>query len=92
MAGRGLYLGVFATGIGGFCAIILFLFCTPNFETLFALTTPQPFVEIYALALGKGPSTFMTIIAAIGYSLVSHLFSLRPRVRDAYIPYHLSDW
>lgn len=72
MAGRGLYLGAFATGIGGFCTTILFLFCTPNIETLFALSAPQPFVQIYALALGKGPSTFMTLVAAIAYSLVSH--------------------
>lgn len=75
MAGRGLYLGAIANGIGGFSAIILFLFCTPKFETLLALSNsaPQPFVQVYALALGKGPSTFMTIIAVIGFSLVSLL-------------------
>lgn len=60
----------FATGILGFITCILFLFCTPDLDTLFALDAPQPFVQLYALALGKKASIFMTIIAIIGLILV----------------------
>jgi hypothetical protein len=54
----------------GFITTILFLFCIPDLETLFALDAPQPFVQLYALALGKGPSIFMTVIAVIGLIMV----------------------
>ena len=54
----------------GFITTILFLFCTPDLDTLFSLGAPQPFVQIYALALGKGPSIFMTIVAVLGLILV----------------------
>ncbi|KAG1888785.1 amino acid transporter [Suillus subluteus] len=50
----------------GFITTILFLFCTPDLDTVFALDAPQPFVQIYALALGRKASIFMTIIAVIG--------------------------
>jgi hypothetical protein len=54
----------------GFITTILFLFCIPDLNTFFALDAPQPFVQLYALALGKGPSIFMTIIAVIGLIMV----------------------
>jgi len=54
----------------GFLTTILFLFCIPDLDTFFALNAPQPFVQLYALALGKGPSIFMTIIAVIGLIMV----------------------
>lgn len=73
VAGRGILTSAFATGIMGFLTTILFLFCTPDLDTLFALDAPQPFVQIYALALGKGPSVFMTIIAVLGLILVGSL-------------------
>jgi len=73
VAGRGILTSAFATGIMGFLTTILFLFCTPDLDTLFALDAPQPFVQIYAMALGKGPSVFMTIIAVLGLILVSSL-------------------
>ena len=57
----------------GFATTLLFLFCTPDLDTLFALDAPQPFVQIYALALGKGGSIFMTIIATLGLILVGIL-------------------
>ena len=62
---------VVATGVLGFVTTILFLFCTPDLDTLFSLNAPQPFVQIYALALGRGGSIFMTIIAVLGLILVS---------------------
>jgi len=69
VAGRGVLTSVIATGVLGFATTILFLFCTPDLNELFALDAPQPFVQIYALALGKGGGLFMTIIAALGLIL-----------------------
>jgi len=69
VAARGLFSGAVATGILGFATAILFLFCTPSFETLFALDAPQPFVQIYAIALGRGGAVFMSILAMIGLIL-----------------------
>lgn len=73
IAGRGILTSALATGIMGFLTSILFLFCTPDLNTLFSLDAPQPFVQIYAMALGKGPSIFMTIIAVVGLILVNPL-------------------
>lgn len=69
VAGKGILTSALATGILGFATAILFLFCTPDLETLFALKAPQPFVQIYALALGKGGSIVMTSIAVVGLIL-----------------------
>lgn len=60
-----------ATGVLGFITAILFLFCTPDLTVLFALDAPQPFVQLYALALGRGGSVFMTIIAVLGLIMVN---------------------
>ncbi|KAI0302969.1 gamma-aminobutyric acid transporter [Russula brevipes] len=69
IASRGMITSTVATGVCGFITTILFLFCIPDLDTFFALDAPQPFVQVYALALGKGPSVFMTIIATIGLIL-----------------------
>jgi len=69
IAARGLFTGAVATGVFGFATAILFLFCTPDLTTLFALDAPQPFVQIYALALGRGGAIFMTILAILGLVL-----------------------
>lgn len=71
VAGKGILLSAVATGFLGFITAILFLFCTPDLDTVFALDAPQPFVQIYALALGKPGSVFMTIIAVIGLIMAS---------------------
>ncbi|KAJ3827809.1 amino acid transporter [Lentinula raphanica] len=68
-ASKGILTSALATGVLGFFTTILFLFCTPDLDTLFSLNAPQPFVQIYALALGRGASIFMTIIAVIGLIL-----------------------
>jgi translation initiation factor 5B len=68
--GRGILTSAIATGVLGFITTILFLFCLPDFETLFEYSAPQPFVQLYAVALGKGGSVFMTAIAVIGLILV----------------------
>ncbi|KIO21277.1 hypothetical protein M407DRAFT_29106 [Tulasnella calospora MUT 4182] len=66
IAAKGIFTSAVATGCFGFVTTILFLFCTPDLDTLFSLSAPQPFVQIYALALGKGGAVFMTILAALG--------------------------
>jgi hypothetical protein len=76
VAGRGIISSAIATGVLGFITTILFLFCIPDLSTFFALDAPQPFVQVYALALGKGPSIFMTIIAVIGLIMVRVSFLL----------------
>ncbi|KAG9038567.1 hypothetical protein FRB95_000788 [Tulasnella sp. JGI-2019a] len=69
VAAKGIFFSAIATGCLGFITTILFLFCTPDLDTLFALDAPQPFVQIYAMALGRGGSIFMTILAAVGLIL-----------------------
>jgi amino acid transporter len=71
VAGKGILSSAIATGVLGFASAILFLFCTPDLDTLFSLGAPQPFVQIYALALGKPGSIFMTVIAVLGLIVVS---------------------
>ena len=86
IAARGILTSALATGIMGFLTSILFLFCTPDLTTLFSLDAPQPFVQIYALALGRGPSIFMTIIAVLGLILVNLFLSPRCSVFDVTFP------
>lgn len=77
IAGKGILSSCIATGVLGFITTILFLFCTPDLNTLFSLNAPQPFVLLYALALGKPGSAFMTAIAVIGLVLVCVTNDLR---------------
>lgn len=74
IAAKGILMSAIATGVLGFITTILFLFCTPGLDTVFALNAPQPFVQIYALALGKKASIFMTILAVLGLILVQNDF------------------
>lgn len=71
VAARGILSSAFATGIFGFATAILFLFTTPPIDVWYTFTAPQPFVQIYALALGRGGAVFMTILAVIGLVVVS---------------------
>lgn len=66
VAARGILTAAIATGGCGLASTILFLFCVPDLDTWFGLYAPQPFVQVYAMALGKGGAVFMTILAAIG--------------------------
>lgn len=76
IAARGLFTSAVATGVCGFLTMIVFLYCTPDFDTLFGLFAPQPFVQLYALALGNGGAVFMTVLAAVGLIIVSTFFSI----------------
>ncbi|KAI9448435.1 amino acid transporter [Lactarius indigo] len=96
VAGRGILSSAIATGVLGFITVILFLFCIPDLDTFFALDAPQPFVQVYALALGKGPSIFMTAIAVLGLmmntsiAIVASSRLIFAVARDGVLP--LSGW
>lgn len=69
-AARGIFSSAVASGVLGFPIVILFLFCTPNLDTLYSFGAPQPFVNLYALTLGQGGQVFMVIICILGLVLV----------------------
>ncbi|KAI9739217.1 MAG: hypothetical protein M1834_007430 [Cirrosporium novae-zelandiae] len=64
-AARGIFWSTVVSGIGGFATIILFLFCAPDADTLFSFGSPQPFVPLYAVVLGKGGHVFMNVICIV---------------------------
>lgn len=96
IAGKGILSSAFLTGILGFAATLLFLFCTPDLESLFSLNAPQPFVQLYAMSLGRGGSVFMTIIAVLGLILNTSIAIVASSrlifavARDGVLP--LSNW
>ncbi|KAL4938239.1 hypothetical protein BDV06DRAFT_201320 [Aspergillus oleicola] len=61
-AARGIFWSTVASGVGGLATIILFLFCAPTPDVLFSFGSPQPFVPLYAVVLGRGGHIFMNII------------------------------
>ncbi|KAJ9095072.1 hypothetical protein QFC20_006760 [Naganishia adeliensis] len=96
VAARGILLSQLVTGGCAFAATILWLFCTPPLDVWFDLYAPQPFVQIYALALGKGPSVFMTILAVVGLILNASIATVAASrlvfavARDGVLPF--SSW
>ena len=70
-AARGVFWSALATGLLGFPVVILFLFCTPDLDTLYSYASPQPFVNLYALALGQNAHCVMNAVAVLGLMLVS---------------------
>lgn len=65
-AARGIFSSAVASAIIGFPLVILFLFCLPDLDTLYSLGAPQPFVEIYAMTMGRGGHVFMNVVCIIG--------------------------
>ncbi|BGP39083.1 hypothetical protein JCM10449v2_003021 [Rhodotorula kratochvilovae] len=63
---RGMFWSCALSGIMAFPLLILFLFCSPDLDTIFGIYTPQPFVTIYQLALGRGGQMVMTLVAIFG--------------------------
>ena len=70
-AARGLFSSAVASAVLGFPVVILFLFCTPDLDTLYGYGAPQPFVGLYAQTLGQGGHIFMNIVCILGLVLVS---------------------
>ncbi|GAA6046327.1 hypothetical protein JCM3770_004865 [Rhodotorula araucariae] len=63
---RGMFWSCALSGILAFPLLILFLFCSPDLDTIFGIYTPQPFVTIYQLSLGRGGQMVMTLVAIVG--------------------------
>ncbi|GAA5855217.1 hypothetical protein JCM5353_005045 [Sporobolomyces roseus] len=66
MSARGMFWSCAISGFMAFPLLILFLFCSPSLDDLFSIYSPQPFVNIYASAMGKGGGMVMSIVAIIG--------------------------
>ncbi len=79
-AARGIFSSTVACCLVGFPLVILFLFCSPDLNTLYSLDAPQPFVGLYAMTLGNGGQIFMVIVCILGLIFVrlpsSQLLSL----------------
>ncbi|KAJ5931570.1 hypothetical protein N7516_006059 [Penicillium verrucosum] len=65
-AAKGIYWATVAFALCGFPIIILFLFCMPPIETFYNTSAPQPFINMYAMALGPHAHVVMTIVSMIG--------------------------
>ncbi|GAQ05175.1 thiamine transporter thi9 [Aspergillus lentulus] len=65
-AAKGVFWSTVASALCGFPIIILFLFCMPPIETFYDTSVPQPFINMYALALGPHAHAVATTVAIIG--------------------------
>lgn len=75
-AAKGIFSSAVASAVLGFPIVILFLFCTPDLNTLYSLGAPQPFVSLYALTLGQGGQVVMVVVCLLGLIFVCNsLFS-----------------
>lgn len=65
-AAKGVFWATVASALCGFPIIILFLFCMPPIDTFYNTKAPQPFINMYSLALGPHAHVVATIIAMMG--------------------------
>jgi amino acid transporter len=70
-AARGIFYSAAASAVLGFPIVLLFLFCSPDLETLYSFSAPQPFVGLYAMTLGQGGQVVMVIVCILGLVFVS---------------------
>ncbi|PTU22036.1 hypothetical protein P175DRAFT_0435488 [Aspergillus ochraceoroseus IBT 24754] len=95
-AAKGVFWSTVASALCGFPIIILFLFCMPPIDTFYDTSAPQPFINMYALALGPRAHVVATVVAMIGailntsISLVAVSRLVFAIARDSVFPY--SDW
>lgn len=95
VAAKGIFSSALVSALMGFPMVILFLFCCPDLSE-FNFDYPQPFVGIYAQAMGKGGHLFMNIICILGLlfnTTVSGVASSRliwAVARDGVLPF--SGW
>jgi amino acid transporter len=80
VAARGVFWSAVAAGLMGFPFIILFLFCTPDLDTLFSFNAPQPVVSLYTLALGQNAHVVMNVVTIIGLMLVCPVITSLMRI------------
>lgn len=62
-AAKGIFYSAVASLVLQLPLIILFLYCTPDLDTLFSFSAPQPMVPFYALAVGQRAHIALTVIA-----------------------------
>ena len=95
-AAKGIFTSAVASAVLGFPIVILYLFCLPDLDTLYSFTAPQPFVNVYALSMGRGGHVFMNVICILGLmfnSTVAGVASSRliwAVARDGVLPF--SGW
>jgi amino acid transporter len=65
-AAKGVFWATVASALCGFPIILVFLFCMPPIETFYDTSAPQPFVNMYAMALGPHAHVVATIVAMVG--------------------------
>ncbi|OQN99951.1 hypothetical protein B0A48_14156 [Cryoendolithus antarcticus] len=65
-AARGIFWSAVASAVIGFPLVIMFLFCLPDLDVLYSFASPQPFVDIYALALGPRAHVVMNVVCILG--------------------------
>lgn len=65
-AAKGIFSSAVVSGVLGFPIVILFLFCTPDLDTLYSFGAPQPFLNLYDLALGRGGQIVMNVVCILG--------------------------
>jgi amino acid transporter len=65
-AAKGVFWATVASALCGFPIILVFLFCMPPIETFYDTAAPQPFINMYALALGPHAHVVATIVAMVG--------------------------
>ncbi|KAG4305726.1 hypothetical protein PORY_000636 [Pneumocystis oryctolagi] len=68
-AARNVFTSAFLTGLLGLPCVFLFLFCSPKLNDLFSLDAPQPFVQLYVMALGKKVHIVLNFFAVFGHIL-----------------------
>lgn len=64
-AAKGLFASAVASLLNQLPLIIIFLYCTPDLDTLFSFDAPQPMVNFYALAVGNRSQIVLTVIAIL---------------------------
>lgn len=97
-AARGLFWSAACSAFFGIPIVILFLFTAPDVDTLFggSFGGPQPFVSIYAAALGQGGHIFMNIVSIVGLLLNTSVAAVAASrlvfavARDGVLPW--SNW
>jgi amino acid transporter len=65
-AAKGVFWSTVASALCGFPIILVFLFCVPPIETFYDTAAPQPFINMYAMALGPRAHVVATVVSMIG--------------------------
>ncbi|KAF4550199.1 Amino acid permease-like protein 9 [Elsinoe fawcettii] len=64
---KGIFYSALAAGLLGIPTVILFLFCSPDLDTLYSFSAPQPFVLLYSLTMGQRGHIPMIVVVVLGH-------------------------